>query len=280
MEQARGFLVSRRSFVEKTSDGLARLISEFLVSEKFSHQAGWMQSLDPRVRVAGVFVLVVAAVVCRDVRVIASLFVISAVIAFASSLDLLSLAKRIWIVVLIFTGLIALPALFITPGKSLLIVPGLRAAVTAQGLHSAVMLIMRVETAATLTATLVLCTPWTHVLKALRSMMLPAEIVTMLTMTQRYIFLLAETARQMFESRESRTVGRLSGRESRKMVGRTAGVLFSKTLELSQEVYLSMLSRGFRGEVRLLNEFRLQARDYAALAIFVAMGLGAIWIGR
>jgi cobalt/nickel transport system permease protein len=280
MAQARGFLVSRRSFVEKTSVGLARLISEFLVSERFAHQKGLMQSLDPRVRVAGVFILVVAAVVCRDVRVIAALFVVSAVIAFSSSLDLLSLAKRVWIVVLIFTGLIALPAVFITPGKALLVVPGLRAVVTAQGLHSAAMLIMRVETAATLTATLVLCTPWSHVLKALRSMMLPAEIVTMLAMTQRYIFLLGETAKQMFESRESRTVGRLSGRESRKIVGRTAGVLFSKTLELSQEVYLSMLSRGFRGEVHVLNEFRLHARDYAALALFIATGLGAIWIGR
>lgn len=272
--------MSRPSFTERTSIGLARVLSESLASEKFARRTGFLQSLDPRVRVAGVLVLVFAAVWCRDVKVIAVLFLIAAAIAIASSLDLLSLAKRIWGVVLIFTGLIALPALFITPGKALWVVPWLRVSITSQGLHSALMLILRVETAATLTATLVLCTPWTHVLKALRSFLLPDEIVTMLAMTHRYIFLLAETAKQMFESRESRTVGRLSGPESRRMVGRTAGVLFGKTVELSQEVYLSMLARGFRGDVLLLNEFGLKPQDYAALLFFVVTGVGAIWMGR
>jgi cobalt/nickel transport system permease protein len=272
--------VSRPSFIEKTSVGLARVLSESLASEKFARRPGFLQSLDPRVRVAGVFVLVVAAVWCRNVKVIAVLFLIAAAIAIASSLDLLSLAKRIWSVVLIFTGLIALPALFITPGEAVWVAPWSAVAITWQGLRSALMLILRVETAATLTATLVLCTPWTHVLKALRSVLLPAEIITMLAMTHRYIFLLAETAKQMFESRESRTVGTLSGRESRRMVGGTAGVLFSKTVELSQEVYLAMLSRGFRGEVRVLNEFRLKPQDYAALFFFIVTSAGAIWMGR
>lgn len=272
--------MSRQSFIEKTAIALARVLSESLASEKFARRTGFLQSLDPRVRVAGVFLLVVAAVWCRHVKVIAVLFLIATAVAIASSLDLFLLAKRIWGVVLVFTGLIALPALFITPGKALWGVPLLPLVITSQGLRSALMLILRVETAATLTATLLLCTPWTHVLKALRSVLLPAEVITMLAMTHRYIFLLTETAKQMFESRESRTVGRLPGRENRRMVGRTAGVLFSKTVELSQEVYLSMVSRGFRGEVRLLNEFRLKRHDYAALLFFVSTSVAAIWIGR
>jgi cobalt/nickel transport system permease protein len=139
---------------------------------------------------------------------------------------------------------------------------------------------LRVETAATLTATLVLCTPWAHILKALRSLLLPAEIVTMLMMTHRYLFLLMETAKQMFESRESRTVGVLSGPERRRMMARTAGVLFSKSTELSQEVYLSMVSRGFRGEVYLPADFRLAFGDYVALFLFMATACIVVWIGR
>ena len=46
-----------------------------------------------------------------------------------------------------------------------------------------------------------------HILKSLRAFHVPQEAVMMLAMTHRYIFLLAESASQMFESRTSRTVG-------------------------------------------------------------------------
>jgi len=216
----------------------------------------------------------------RQLKIVAALFVIAVAIAIASRVSLVSLAKRVWIVVLGFTGLIALPALFTTPGQAVLLVPMLNLSVTNQGLRTALLLILRVETAATLTTVLVLSTPWTHTLKALRSLHLPAEVVTMLAMTHRYVFLLLETANQMFESRQSRTVGVLTGAESRRVTARTAGVLLSKSMELSQEVYLAMLSRGFRGDIRLLTDFRMTARDYAGLAAFVCVGCLAAWIGR
>lgn len=276
----RGVFLSRPSFIQKTIVGFTRALSDALVSEKFAHRSGFLQSLDPRVRLLGVLVLVIAAVACRKVQGVAALFLVATLISVLSSLDLWSLAKRVWIPVLIFTGMIAMPAIFITPGTALWTSPALGISISSQGVYSAAMLILRVETAATLTTTLVLCTPWTHVLKALRSLFLPAEIVTMLTMTHRYAFLLMETAQQMFESRESRRVGVLPGPDRRRMVGQTAGVLFSKSVELSQDVYLSMVSRGFHGEVYLLHEFRLFSRDYAALLLFLATGFVAVWMGR
>ena len=81
----------------------------------------------------------------------------------------------------------------------------------------------------------------------------------MLAMTHRYVFLLAETASQMFESRESRTVGVLDRATQRHIAARTAGVLLSKSVELSNEVYLAMQSRGFRGDAKILSEFRMRA---------------------
>ena len=272
--------MSRPSFIQKTILGFTRALSEALMSEKFAHRPGFLQNLDPRVRLLGVVMLIIAAVTCRKVQGVAALFLIATLIALLSSLDLWSLAKRVWIAVLVFTGLIALPAIFITPGVVLWSWPALGIRVSAPGVYSAAMLILRVETAATLTTTLVLCTPWTHILKALRCLYLPAEIVTMLTMTHRYAFLLMETAKQMFESRESRRVGVLPGPDRRRMVGQTAGVLFSKSMELSQDVYLSMVSRGFRGDVYLLHEFRFSSRDYTVLLLFLATAFVVVWMGR
>ncbi len=52
--------------------------------------------------------------------------------------------------VLAFTGSIALPAVFLTPGPALLVLPGLRWTVTAHGLLAAHELVARAETTATL----------------------------------------------------------------------------------------------------------------------------------
>ena len=267
-------------FIESTLQGFTRTLSKDLLSEQVASERGLLQQFDPRVRLVGMLALVVAVVLCRRLEVVVALFVLAVAIAMASKVSLLTLAKRVWIVVLAFTGFIALPALFTTPGEPIVSLPVTHLSITEQGIRTALLLVVRVETAATLTTVLVLSTPWAHTLKALRFLRLPAELATMLAMTHRYVFLLLETANQMFESRQSRTVGVLAGGESRRVASRTAGALLSKSMELSQEVYLAMLSRGFRGEVHLLNDFKMRMRDYAVLAAFLGAGCLAAWIGR
>ena len=102
----------------------------------------------------------------------------------------------------------------------------------------------------------------------------------MLAMTYRYIFLFVDTAAQMLESRRSRTVGVLKGPEQRQMAARTAGVLLSKSVALSNDVYLSMQSRGFRGDVQILSEFHMTMWDYLALLLFLSAAILAVWVGR
>lgn len=269
-----------RPFIDSTLQGFTKALARAMVSEETSVRPGLLQSLDPRIRVVGVLLLVLAVVLCRNLMVIGSLFVIAILVAIASQVSLASLFKRVWLVILAFTGLIAIPALFITPGRPILSVPPLPLSITAQGLRTAVLLVLRVETAVTLTTVLVLCTPWNHILKSLRWLRLPAELVTMVAMTHRYIFLLIETANQIFESRKSRTVGVWSSADKRRMMARTAGVLLSKSIELSHEVYLAMLSRGFDGEVHVLSDFRMNPRDYFALSLFIVAAAAAAWVGR
>lgn len=98
------------------------------------------------------------------------------------------LAKQVWASVLAFTGTIALPAIFHVPGDVLLRIPILQWPVTLQGLRSAAFLLGRSETAATLALLMILCTPWPHVLKALRVFRLPVMLVVILGMTHRYVF--------------------------------------------------------------------------------------------
>ena len=268
----------KRGFLESTFVGFTRVLSRAMISEETARQRGLLQFLDPRVRVVGMFSLVLAVTLSRKISVILALFGLALLLALLSRVSLLLLAKRVWLVVLGFTGVIALPSLFTTPGN---VVAHLGAiTITEQGLRTAGLLVLRVETAVTLTTVLILCTPWAHILKALRAFHIPKEAIVMLAMTHRYIFLLTETASQMFESRRSRTVGVLSAAEQRRIAARTAGVLLSKSMDLSNDVYSAMQSRGFRGDVQVLSEFRMKFWDFLGLAAFLALGIFAAWMGR
>jgi len=267
-----------RSFLESTTLGFGRALTRAMLSEETARERGLLQSLDPRVRVLGLFALVLAVTLSHKLVVVAALLAMSVVMAVLSRVTLFTLAKRVWLIVLGFTGVIALPALFLTPGRPVAALGGL--VITSQGLHTAALLILRVETAVTLTTLLVLCTPWAHVLKALRALRLPKEAIVMMAMTYRYLFLLVETANQMFESRRSRTVGVLRPEEQRRVAARTAGVLLSKSFALSNDVYMAMQSRGFRGDVQVLSHWRLTMWDWVGLLSFLFAGSLAVWMGR
>jgi cobalt/nickel transport system permease protein len=134
-------------------------------------------------------------------------------------------------------------------------------------------------TAVTLSLLLILSTPWPRVLKALRALGAPVVLVVILGMTHRYIFLLLAVARDMFEARRSRKVGALKPAEARRFATSCIGALLGKSLQLSNEAHLAMLSRGFRGEVYALDEFTMRPRDWTALAAFACLAIIAIWAG-
>lgn len=267
-----------RGFVEATTIGFTRALTRAMLSEETARKRGLLQSLDVRVRLIGMLALVLAVTLSRKIAIVGALFGVAIVLAILSRVNLLMLAKRVWLIVLGFTGVIAIPALFTTPGR--IVASNGTIAITEQGLRTAVLLVLRVETAVTFTTLLILCTPWAHVLKALRALRLPKEAIMMLAMTYRYVFLLVDIAGQMFESRRSRTVGALSGAERRRIAGRTAGVLLSKSIALSNEVYLAMESRGFRGDVQILSDFRMTMWDYLGLLLFLVAAALAVWMGR
>jgi cobalt/nickel transport system permease protein len=269
-----------RSFLERTLASLVNGIEHSLAAEGFARTNGLLQSLDPRVKLLGILVWIVAAVTSRSLWVILGLFAGAVILAALSRISLHMIGKRVSIPVLIFTGCISLPALFITPGRLLGRLPVLGWPVSAQGLRAAAYLVGRAETATTLAVLLALSTPWNHVLKSFRVFKVPAVIVVILGMTYRYILLLLQTACDMFESRQSRMVGKLSGTERRHITAASVGVLISKSFAMSEEVYAAMQSRGFRGEVQTLDNFRARWRDGFALAVFWAMAVAAFWLGR
>jgi cobalt/nickel transport system permease protein len=263
------------TFVERTIGSLSKGLNfAALADDSARSQTGVLQRVDPRVKVVGIMAMIVSVALSRNLPVIASVFLIAALLAIASRISLVDLARWVWMPVLLFTGCIALPAIFVTPGTSLY------GPITEQGVRTASFLLLRAETCVSLSTLLVLTTRWAHILKALRVLRLPVVLVVILGMTYRYLFVILETALDMFESRKSRTVGVLEGADRRRLATAIVGVLLSKSYHLSSDVHLAMQSRGFRGEVYMLDDFEMHSADWCSLLLFFTLAASVVWVGR
>ena len=269
----------RSNTLEHTLHGISETLERALFAEEISTRPGLFQSMDARVKVLSVLALLVAVSLSRSLLVIAGVYLAALVLALASSIPAGFFIKRVWLALPFFTGMIILPAFFVTPGPALVQLP-LGLVITSTGFTTGLFLLLRVSTSLSLTLLLILTTPWNTVLSALTVLRVPDVFILILGMTYRYIYLLLHTANDMFLSRKSRVVGRLDAAEDRRMLAAISGTLLGKSLDMSGEVYLAMQSRGFRGTIVTLKPFKMRAQDWSWLFFFLAATLLAVYLGR
>jgi cobalt/nickel transport system permease protein len=177
---------------------------------------------------------------------------------------------------------------FITHGE--IVVPlgtwfGHAVGLTRQGLTSAALIIIRVAVSISLVVLLTLTTRWNRLLAALRSVGVPKLFVTVLAMAYRYLFHLLGVVTDMYQARKARTVMPETDIQSgRRFVAASAGALFGKSHALAEEVHMSMVARGFSGDVRAMTEPRIGMLDViwtlgCVLLAILAFG-GAHLFGR
>jgi len=142
--------------------------------------------------------------------------------------------------------------------------------ITREGLISALFLMVRSFVSLSLIYLVAVTTKWYDLMKSLRFIGVPSAFVAPLEMTYRYIFLLLELASNMFLARKSRTVRKISGAEGRKFIASSTGYLLLRSWELSGDVYDAMVSRGYRGEIKALEVFKVKPLDYMWIGLNIA----------
>jgi cobalt/nickel transport system permease protein len=268
--------VSSNDLLSKNISAVTRALESAIAAEDLSRMPGLLQGLDARVKVATILLFIVLVGLVHDLAILAGMFGLALALGLLSRLPPGVLLKRILIFIPLFTAVIAIPALFITPGEPL-VTAGSRVVITEQGARTAGLLVLRVTDSLSFGILLVLTTRWTSILAALRWFHVPAVFVTVLGMTYRYIFLLLHTANSMFLARRSRSLGTFSARENRRWLGEALGTTMAKSHQLSEEVYLAMHSRGYRDEGLTLNDPALRRRDFLWAAFALAMASVLLW---
>ena len=108
----------RLHFLDRTLKAMAGLIEEFIFSEAYSQKPGMLQGLDPRAKLLGVLLLVVSTSLIHSIPMIYGLYGVTLFLAFLSRIEAPFFIKRVWLVLPLFVGILALPATLniFTPG--------------------------------------------------------------------------------------------------------------------------------------------------------------------
>ncbi len=119
---------------------------------------------------------------------------------------------------------------------------------------------------------LIAVTSFPGLCEALERLKLPRVFVIQLLFLYRYLFVLFEDALRMSRAREARSFGK-RGREIKTFI-KLISVLLLRTLERSEKIYQAMLSRGFRGEIKVPKRYKLGPQDIlfavSSIVIFYA----------
>jgi len=265
-------------FLEDTAKEVLEFTTEAIFSERYARKNGLLQRLDPRLRIISLVVLIATVVSLEDVRVVLAFYLFALLLALLSRLSVVEFTKRVWVFIPIFTGVIALPSIFMVPGETAFRLFGLTA--TWSGIHWAVLFTLRVATAVSYTVLFTMTSKWNEIVSALASFRIPGMVITITTLTYRYIFLLAKLLLDAMHARRARLAGELGMVESWKEAGKHIGATFIKANSLGEDIYYAMLSRGYVNEVQPLGDFRFGTLDYAFSAITVLVVLLTIAFTR
>ncbi|MGA8116312.1 MAG: cobalt ECF transporter T component CbiQ [Actinocatenispora sp.] len=277
----------RTSYLRKTLAGAAALLRQVMFAEDMAARPGLLQRLDPRAKLLGTLLMLVAVALVRNVPSLLAAYLVVLLVAAVSRVPLGFFVKRVWLFVPIFTGLVVLPATLsvVTPGHIVAVLwhwDGHPVGFTAQGLTSAGLIVSRVAVSISLVVLLTITTPWTRLLAGLRVLRVPTMFVLIIGMAYRYVFHLLTVVDEMYQARRARTPGRQRHDSSaRAFVAAGAGVLIGRSHHLSEEVHQAMVARGFRGDAKVLERFRFRGTDLvfaAGVVLLAVLLLGGDWL--
>lgn len=222
-----------------------------LANEETASRPGLMQGINVRAKVAGVLAVIVAATLLHSIALLGALYMLCIALALLSRVPMRRLA-RVWLVVPLFSAAIMLPATLslVTPGSALIMLhrtnPEL--VVTDAGLVVAARFILRAAVCVSLVLLLTATTRPDRLFSGLRSLGVPRVFVMLLTMMERYLWVLVRIAEEIHLAKISRSITGGTVRDEQAWVAAGMGSLFRRTRSLGHEVYLAMVSRGYTGE--------------------------------
>lgn len=116
-------------------------------------------------------------------------------------------------------------------------------------------------------------------LKGLERLGVPSLLIMVISFMYRYLFIIGGTLTSMKNAKDSRSVGGGRWLHTRAL-GNMVGTLFIRSYERGEKVYLAMCARGFEGSIRTMGDSGLKKIDIVFIATSSLLLLSVFIFGR
>lgn len=247
-------MFGKTNFVESTLGTILTFLKDSIFAAEFASQKGFLQTCEPRIKTISIGLMLLSVLFAKSIAILIGIYLFCLLLAASSLIPMGFFLKRSLVFVPLFSFFIALPALLSKPGVS-----------------AAMLFLFRVTTSVSLVTLLGLTTPHSELLRVLQIFKVPAIFVLILGMCYRYIFLFMEIIENTYRAVKSRVGTKIPNNHGQKVVTWNIAHLWQRSYQLNNEVYKAMLSRGYSGEARVLDEFKTNARDWLWLGLVAAI---------
>jgi len=276
------------NFIARSLMSALSFLKDSVFAEEYALRKGFLQSIDPRVKMISFGLFFITAIFLKRAEFLIFLYSLCLALVALSKISLGYFLKRTWVFIPIFSLVIAVPAIFsiFSPGETIatLKTPYCQLVVTRQGLHGAALFVLRVLVGVSYAVVLSLTTPHTTLLRVLRIFKISQIFIMTIGMCYRYIYLFVEIIENTYLSIKSRAGGIAHYKKGQKIIAWNIAYLWQRSYGLSQRVYDAMISRGYAGEARVLDDFKVSLKDFVWLffaAVFCSLVLlGSCSIGK
>ena len=277
-------MYSRTSgFLEKTTHRLLTLLEETFFAYESSQKNGVLQNIHSEAKLISVFCLLITLTKIQSLGIFVAVLFVEYYLAYMSKIRITHLIKRSGIPAIVFSGIVVLPVLFrqsanaMTTG-TLWAASGFELMPTNGEIMFVIVFITKILCIVTLTSMLLLTTPWHAVVHALRIIRVPRIFISIVLITERYIYITIETALNIFEAKITRTVRILTRAEEQSMLGGVTSSLFGNITNKSEMVYQAMNARGYSGYKQYHTTERWKIVDYTVVVFSIVSCCTALFL--
>lgn len=270
------------NFVDRTAKNMAAFMLTSMRQWNASRRAGLLQGLDARVKVVFVIVYIILVSLTHKVEFQLMLSGLFFLLFLASKINPLSVYLKITGLAFFFGFIVFIPATLnlFAPGEIIFLIAQFEKertwlvyhipkeiGVTREGLLLVARISLKVFNSISLTFLLTSTTGFEQILKALKMLKVPDIFLLTLSLSYQYIFIFSQTILETYQALKMRWWERGARAETNAILSGRMGYLFRKSWEKYDQVYHSMVARGYTGEISLYHPGALRLRDYLFLSI-------------
>jgi cobalt/nickel transport system permease protein len=281
------------TFLDKTIIHSADALKSIYLQAENATRKNLIYKIHPHIKLLSLIYLAVMISVAGNLRaqLLASCFIF--LFYLFARLNISRVYRKIFLLAFIFGFVVVWPASLniITPGKIVLNLVTFKTPAhfwiynipqhigfTKEGFQVVSLIFLRVLNSISLAMLIVYTTSFPSFIKSFKIIGVPDTFLMIVSLAYKFIFILSRTIEETYFALKSRLVGKVKNDNLRKLIGGRILFIFKKSMIIYENTYYAMVSRGYRGKVILFTHEHLEYRDFIALIIIIAIGIGLILI--